>query len=39
MKPDSTAFIIEWELTPRTRLELRTEQQDTWGGIRWKYNY
>lgn len=39
MKPDSTAFIIELELTPRTKLELRTEQQDTWGGIRWKYNY
>ena len=39
MKPDSTAFIIQLELTPRINLELRTEQQDTWGGVRWKYNY
>ncbi|MBD5538565.1 MAG: translocation/assembly module TamB, partial [Desulfovibrio sp.] len=33
MKPDSTAFIIELELTPRTSLELRTEQSNTWGGL------
>lgn len=39
MKPDNTAFIIQLELTPRINLELRTEQQDTWGGVRWKYNY
>lgn len=39
MKPDSTAFIIQLELTPRTSLELRTEQQNTWGGLKWKYNY
>ncbi|WP_165067524.1 translocation/assembly module TamB domain-containing protein [Desulfovibrio sp. ZJ200] len=39
MKQDSTAFLIDLELTPRTRLELRTEQENTWGGIRWKYNY
>lgn len=39
MKPDSTAFIIQLEVTPRVSLELRTEQQDTWGGARWKHNY
>lgn len=39
LKPDSTAFIIEIELTPRTNLELRTEQNNTWGGLKWKYNY
>ena len=39
MKPDSTAFIIELELTPRTSLELRTEQQNTWGGLKWNYKY
>ena len=39
MKQGSTAFIIQLELTPRTNLELRSEQQNTWGGIRWKYNY
>ncbi|MDE6733945.1 MAG: translocation/assembly module TamB, partial [Desulfovibrio sp.] len=39
MKPDSTAFIIEWELTPRTSMEIRTEQQNTWGGIKWNYKY
>ncbi len=39
MKPSSTAFIIQLELTPRINLELRTEQQITWGGVRWQYNY
>lgn len=39
MKQGSTAFIIQLELTPHTNLELRSEQQNTWGGIRWKYNY
>lgn len=39
MKADSTAFIIQLELTPRTNLEIRTEQNNTWGGIKWKYNY
>lgn len=39
MKPDSTAFIIQLELTPRTNLEIRTEQDNTWGGLKWKYNY
>lgn len=39
MKADSTAFIIQLELTPRTNLEIRTEQNNTWGGLRWKYNY
>lgn len=39
LKPDSTAFIIQLELTPRTSLEVRTEQNNTWGGLRWKYNY
>ncbi len=39
MKADSTAFIIQLELTPRTSFEFRTEQDNTWGGIKWKYNY
>lgn len=39
MQPDSTAFIIQLELTPRTNLEIRTEQNNTWGGLQWKYNY
>ena len=39
MKADSTAFIIQLELTPRTSFEVRTEQNNTWGGIKWKYNY
>lgn len=39
MKQGSTAFVIQLEITPRTSLELRSEQQNTWGGIRWKYNY
>lgn len=38
-KADSTAFIIEIEITPRTNFELRTDQSNTWGGIKWKYNY
>lgn len=36
---DSTAFIIEIEISPRASFELRTEQSNTWGGFRWKYNY
>lgn len=39
MKPDSTAFIIQFELTPRASLEVRSEQNNTWGGLNWKYNY
>ena len=39
MKQGSTAFIIQWELTSRANLELRTEEGGTWGGFRWKYNY
>lgn len=39
MKPDSSTFIIQLELTPRTNLELKSENNNTWGGIRWKYNY
>ena len=39
MKQGSTAFVIQLEITPRTSLELRSEQQHTRGGIPWKYNY
>lgn len=39
LKPDSTAFIIEIELSPHANLELRTEGSNTWGGLKWKYNY
>lgn len=38
-KADSTAFIIEIELSHNASLELRTEQGNTWGGIRWRKNY
>lgn len=38
-KQGSTAFVIQLELTPRANLELRTEQQNTTGGLTWKYNY
>lgn len=36
---DSTAFIIQLELTPRTSLEIRTENNNTWGGLNWSLNY
>lgn len=39
LQADSTAFIIQMELTPRTSLEIRTEQNNTWGGLKWKMNY
>lgn len=39
LKPDSTAFIIEVEISPHTNLEIRTEQNNTWGGLKWKMNY
>lgn len=39
MKQDSTAFIIQMELSPHTNLEVRTEDNNTWGGLKWKYNY
>lgn len=39
LQQDSTAFIIQLELSPRTSLELRTEDNNTWGGLNWKYNY
>lgn len=39
LNPDSTAFIIQIELTPRTSLEIKTEHNNTSGGIKWKYNY
>lgn len=39
MKPDSTAVIIELQLTPRSKAQLRTEQENTSAGLRWKINY
>lgn len=39
MKSDSTAFTIQYEVSPRVNMEVRTEQNDTWGGIRWKFDY
>lgn len=39
MKPDSTAFVIDLELTPHSNIELKTDQSNTWGGYKWKYNY
>ncbi len=38
-RADSTAVLIELELTPRTKLQMRTESQNTSGNIRWKKNY
>ena len=38
-RADSTAVLIELELTPRTKLQMRTESQNTSGNIRWKMNY
>ncbi len=31
MKPDSTAFVIQLELTPHSNIELKTDQSNTWG--------
>lgn len=39
MQSDSTAFTIQYELTPRINLEVRTEDSNTWGGVRWKFDY
>ena len=38
-RADSTAVLMELELTPRTKLQMRTESQNTSGNIRWKMNY
>ncbi len=38
-RADSTAVLIELELTPRAKLQMRTERQNTSGNIRWKMNY
>lgn len=39
MKQGSTAFVLQWEITPRAMLELRTEQGGTKAGISWKRDY
>ena len=39
MKADSTAFVIQLELTPRSNIEIHTEQSNTWAGYKWKLNY
>lgn len=39
MKQGSTAFVLQWEITPRAMLELRTEQGGTKAGINWKRDY
>ena len=39
LKSDSTAVVIELQLTPRSKAEVRTEQNNTSAGVRWKYNY
>ncbi|MBQ9453033.1 MAG: translocation/assembly module TamB [Desulfovibrio sp.] len=38
-KQDSTAFVIQLELTPRANVEVRSEQKGTKGGFNWKYDY
>lgn len=39
MKPDSTAVIIELQMTPHSKAQIRTEQENTSAGLRWKINY
>ncbi len=39
LKSDGTAVVIELQLTPRSKAEVRTEQNNTSAGVRWKYNY
>ncbi len=39
VKQDSTAFVIQLELTPRANVEVRSEQKGTKGGLNWKYDY
>lgn len=39
LEPDSTAVIMELELTPHSKAGIRTEQDNTSAGIQWKMNY
>lgn len=39
MKPDSTAVVIELQMTPHSKAQVRTEQNNTSAGVRWKINY
>lgn len=39
VKPDSTAVIIELQMTPHSKAQVRTEQNNTSAGVRWKINY
>ena len=39
LKPDSTAVVIELQMTPHSKAEVRTEQNNTSAGVRWKINY
>lgn len=39
LEPDSTAVIMELELTPHSKLGVRTEQDNTSAGFQWKKNY
>ena len=39
LKPDSTAVVIELQLTPHSKAQVRTEQNNTSAGVRWKINY
>ena len=38
-KEGSTAGIIQLEITPRTKLEMRSQQTNTSGSLSWKYQY
>ncbi|MBQ9536660.1 MAG: translocation/assembly module TamB domain-containing protein [Desulfovibrionaceae bacterium] len=38
-KEGSTAGIVQLEITPRLKLELRSQQNNTSGSLNWKYNY
>ena len=39
LEPDSTAVIMELELTPHSKAGIRTEQDNTSAGVQWKMNY
>lgn len=38
-KPNSTAGVLELELTPRTRVQVRSEQNNTGAQLNWKMDY
>ena len=39
VKQNSTAGIIQLEITPKLKLEMRSQQSQTKGSLNWKHNY